>query len=129
MRKPIFSFLGFLITFLFVALTSLALFWVWEFSNQPAFGAKLVFVVLNFIVLLGVFSFARAMLSYLSVAHFSAIAVMTLIYSLFQFAGLWVSYDAEQIKGFVLYQLIVLAFYFVIVLPIAAMGIKHGKMK
>ncbi|GEM_PF-911633 len=112
-------------------LTGIVLFWllaVWGLQSSPLFVPALVFVLLNMAAILFVTTGGTWLCGSIGFGFYTAICIVTILYTLAQFVHLILCADSEMsTAGYVLYHLIVCFVYLLIVLPLGIAG--GGKEK
>lgn len=121
------SVLGLIICSFFTIIMIFSMVVVMNIKRFDACVPMLVFVFFNLIIITPVVTYGKAITKALSFPVFIQIAFVTFAYSLFQFIHMFLTIDTANAAWYTLYHLCVLFGYFVVVTPIALMGIHNKK--
>ena len=96
-----------------------------EILDYDAGAAALVFGIINMLAIGIVYGLGKVISAVTGTASYAAIAGVTGLYTIVQFAFMFINYDTNGIKGYVLFNLIALFVYLLIILPIGLNGAKN----
>ena len=132
MKPAKFSIIGFVISLFIVAIGLTAIFMVMDMFSQPFPVVKLIFIIVNMLLIMFYCSFGGLLIRKISLPMFAACSVVTFFYSCLQFAGVFVFPPVVWsigMGGYILFQLILHLIYFVIILPLMKAGYNITKKK
>lgn len=130
MKSSGFSIIGFILSLFVGAISMTMTFAVFDIVKQPYFETKLIFVILNTLVVMGLMMFSSGICRKITVPMFAAVCIVTALYTIAQFVLFALTCTVMftmPAAHFALFQLLIHLVYFAIVLPLCAVGYKGAK--
>ena len=125
MKTSKFSFIGLILSVIFASGLFTLVFGVFDVMAQPYSELKLHFIGINVLIIMFLSMFSGLLCSKITLPMFSAIAIITLVYTILQvvaFVMFNLYFIADQINMYVLFQIALHFIYFAIVLPLGKAG-------
>ena len=129
MKKPnVFSIAvaAFLAVF-FIVIVMLILMSVIDADVHKAFAAVTTFSCINMAILAAVIGMGKTVSDAIGVGSYASVCIATVLYTVGRFTFLGFNYTTEEVFRYVIIELIIMFVYFLIALPITAVGVRRKK--
>lgn len=127
MKTKGFSIIGLILSLFFSTIVVITLTLVFEILSQPIFEVKLIFSIINLVIIVVLSSFGGMLASKLTVPMFTATWLLTIMYTIIQFVVLGCCYYKTVFSYYLVAELITLFMYLLIALPIIKTGYNMAK--